>query len=77
MSNSVYIPIQPGLEPDPNGFLRDLEFQFLRMVREPSKNFRAVIEGLPCIAELPCIKELPCIEGLACIEGLPCIELHQ
>ncbi len=30
---TLYIPIQPAQQPDPNGFLFDLELQFLNMVR--------------------------------------------
>jgi hypothetical protein len=33
MSSSLYVPIQPAQAPDPNGFLFDLELQFLAMVR--------------------------------------------
>lgn len=34
---SRYIPIQPGVKPDPNYLLRDLDFQFMRMVRNQSQ----------------------------------------
>lgn len=36
MASSLYIPIQPAQAPDPNGFLFDLELQFLNMVRKAS-----------------------------------------
>lgn len=33
MASPIYIPVDPALAPDPNGFLFDLELQFMRMVR--------------------------------------------